>query len=247
MNTVHVNILRKVDCADMLKSTSHYLKKSMMFYDLRSRNLPVVIFLLLFITNVIYLLFNIDIYTFNNLSIVDIVILMGYLLTTEIISFMYQLGSIKDIRGEEYSVGQCVSELFSRIFFYLIALIAKMIIIFSGIVILIVPGVIVFLMFYFVETLVVDQKMSIVKAFKASYEVTKGKKIRLFSIEVFCMVTVFLLGSMVVMLFSSFSYYVYLYVNAFISAIMSLINTKRIAHLYTDIFCAAEEQAEALT
>ena len=262
----------------MLKSTPYYLKKSLLFFDLKSRRLPVIVFILLLAINSLYLIYTTDASTFSlNDAVAEInaltegetlmgvyalaesdafagiyalaldffVVTIIYVLVGEVFSYIYMIGAIKDIKGEKYNAAGCALYTFTRLFVFLAALIIKLLIIASGFFLLVVPGVILFCMLYFVEPLVMEQRASPIKAIKTSREATKGKRMQIFQIELSCMLIIYLLGSLATMMFSSFSEAVSLYVNAFFSAMMTLINTKRIAHVYTDMFYGGEKEAAA--
>ena len=216
----------------MLKGSTYYLKKSMLFFDLKSRNLPIVVFLFLLAANSVLSFYQIDPFT---MTINDFIVLIGYEVTCSIISVIYLIGAIKDISGEEYSFGSCAHNMVIRIFILLAVILIRLLLIFLGAFVLVVPALIIGTMFYFVEAIIIDQNASVIQAFKTSYKLTLGKKLQLFKINIFCVLIVYIIGTPVILLFSGYTSAVSIYTSAFVSSIMTLIDTRRLALLYTDM------------
>jgi len=73
---------------------------------------------------------------------------------------------------------------------YFIAILLKFIVIGIGLTLFIIPGIFLLLVFYFVEYLIIDRDMSILDAFKESWNITKGFRTGIFFFEV----NIFIIG-----------------------------------------------------
>jgi hypothetical protein len=112
----------------------------------------------------------------------------------------------------------------------------------AGLMLLIIPALIVNTVFYFTEAIIIHEKTSIPAAYKMSLDLTKGKRMKIFLINAYCVLIVNVFASIIMMvfadLFSDNNVVLSLYINAFFSAIIQLVDRKRMALLYTDIAIA---------
>jgi hypothetical protein len=167
-----------------------------------------------------------------------------------IISLIYLVGAIKEIRGGDYSAKDCVKCFFSRFLIIVFAVVLKTMLTLTGIMLLIVPALIVNTVFYFTEVIIIFEKSSIPSAYKKSLEITKDKRMKIFLINTYCILTVNIVASIIIMLiadlFSDNNIVLTLYINAFFSAIMQLVDRKRLALLYADLAITDSAGSEEL-
>ena len=235
-----------IDKCDMLKSATKYLISALPFFDTKSRSLSIVVFLPLLAVNAAFYAFQI--YPLNSEpSVRDIIALLCYVLISKTLSFVYLLGVIKDVKGEEYNSLGCVIRVVTRYISLFAVQVIKAVITIIGIILLIVPAIVASVMFSFTEAVMLDDNTTIVNAFLKSREITMGKKKQIFMIELFCGLVLSLFGGVAISVFAGNNNFVAAYVSAFLAAIITLIDTRRLALMYTDVTVALTDDGEGIS
>lgn len=98
-----------------------------------------------------------------------------------VVGILLRIGSLSFFFNAEKDKGQ-FKDLFDAqgVFFnYFVAYVLLSIVIILGFILLIVPGIILYLVYMFVPMLIVDKKMAVLDSFKKSAEMTKGHRLHL--------------------------------------------------------------------
>jgi len=123
----------------MLKGAVHYLKKSLLFFDIKSRNIPMLTFLLLLAVNSVLSLYQEDVGSSLESSARVITTVICCSFASEIISLIYMVGAAKSIRGEETKGSACVHDVISRLLSLLGTMTIKWLIVIAGFMLSVTP------------------------------------------------------------------------------------------------------------
>jgi len=165
-----------------LRGLSAYLLKALKFYELKSESLTRLIFVFILFTSFVAFFVPDDKYLILAANLLVITV-------TYLASAVYLTAYVKDLKGENYSPGDCFKLVVGNLFkiiassmTYLVTMAVTlgfiMIPEIVGILlfILIVPLVIIYIMYIFNTCYIVDKGNGIIDAFKSSRKATSGHK-----------------------------------------------------------------------
>lgn len=224
-----------------LRSISYYIPRALKFYDLKNEHLTRIVF--------IVTLFSLFIVTYNQL--VSLMSIMhkktpegGDSFTSLIVSVLiylssgiYLISAIKELKGKEYTAGDCIRKISRKAFRIIIATLGYTIITNFGLVFLLfVPGVIFGIMFLFYLCYILDLGIGITESFGASRRLTKGYRLQMFFIQL-VFYLILLLPALIVltMVWLLNNLLAVSFVVAFILSVISLMQQKLIALMYVDL------------
>lgn len=249
----------------MLRSFRFYMPQAMKFYNLKKEYLtPLTFILALILYSVGALLLssfltksNIDLneiasyLSTRNMDLADLQsflsdmyafygtnLLINFVRDTAlgIVSAMFLFAFIKELKAETYTLKSSLVIVLKKTPVIIFASIVFTLGYTLGLQFLIIPGAIVYCVFLFNLCFVLDGDQGLISAFQSSMILTKGNRMQLFSILFFFKLSTFLLLSFLVSLFnSSNNNLLIMIVNAFLSAVVYLMETKLLASMYVDL------------
>jgi hypothetical protein len=214
-----------------LRDIGTYLKSSAKFYELKNEKITPIIFCTILFTSFIgvFIPSTAGLEIFAAYNVLNVIIV--YLTST-----VYMLAYLKELKGEEYDLRQCVgivSRIAPRI---ILSYLLYDAVIMAGIVFLIIPGIILYVMFLFNICYIVDKNKGVAEAFKASKIVTSRRRLEIFSIVLIFNVILFLLFSIIMMFFvTSNNNIVLSFVVVFARSLIYLMKQRMTALLYKDL------------
>lgn len=154
-------------------------------------------FLMLFVVMIVYLLFNVPTQILSYLGEdsgnvgVPLAGVIWSLFVVPPVGYGFYYVCLRAVRGEAFGVGN-LFEPFRNYVNVILAIILTGLIVVAGAIFLIVPGVIFACKLVFVPFLVVDKRMSVIEAIKASWSMTNGHALEVFLIGLLAIPIVFL-------------------------------------------------------
>ena len=212
-----------------LRNLRTYVPLAFKFYELKSEYLPPIIFLVLLAFSMASAFIEIKDNTFAFL----------YSFFNFIIEFLfltvYLFACIKEFKKEAYTLSECfLSVLKNALKIIAIAIIYGAAVI-TGSILFIIPGVIVSVMFIFSISCLVDKNTGILESFKASKQLTDGRKGQIFVI-IFMFSLIWLAPLMYLVLQIQLNRtIVTVFILQFISLLISLMQQRLIAAMYVDL------------
>lgn len=216
-----------------LRDINTYFRKAFRFFDLKNERLTPVVFIVMLFAGFSSAFLpdsstgpGLELWLYNIISL-----LMMYLA-----SAVYLSAYIRELKGEEYSLGACSRLVLRYVLKVVLASAAYIAAIFSGFVLLFIPGLIIYIMFIFHLCFIIDRKKRVMEAFGASKKLTDGKKMGIFvTVLVFNLVLV-LPFSIIMMLADSYNNdLIFVFVISFVGVIINLMQQRLIALMYVDL------------
>jgi hypothetical protein len=221
-----------------LRDFRYYLPGIVKFYESGSERLTQVIFILLLLVQCTstYLLSNVNLdilapgrenfyYIFR--------VYLGTAAITDVVASIYLLAYINQLRGKPYNLKHCLHIFTRKLVSILAASLIGGILVGLGVLLLIVPGIIIYLMIMFNICYIVDLHMGALESLTASREITKGRKKQLFTL-MFLFKIIFHFP-VLLLIMSIGSFVVSAFVSAFAGTIICLMQQRLIAHMYMDL------------
>jgi len=214
-----------------LKDMGTYIKKSLKFFDLKDETLTRLIFTIILLTGFVGM-FIPEGASHTIYLIYDVLSLVIIYLS----SAVYLLAYIKELKDEKCGLMDCVKAVGYNAARIIIASVLYGMAVFAGTVLLIVPGVVIYLMFLFNTCYIVDKNKGVMEAFKSSKSLTDGRKLEIFGVVLVFNLLLFLL--LFIIMAVSFSYgnnMVAVFVIMFAGTIVNLMKQRLAALLYMDL------------
>lgn len=216
-----------------LRNMGYYIINALKFYELKNEKLtPILFVVILFITfsgsivpdNVEGTIYTNLIYTFIGMIVI-------YAAST-----VYLFAHIKELRGELCTVKSCVSFVLKRLLKILMAYIAFIAIVSTGLFLLLIPGLVFYHMFMFNTCYLLDKNATIIEAFNESKSLTTGKKMEIFFI--FLVLNLILFIPLFIAVFSALSAgndLILSFVLSFATTVLTIMQQRLTAMIYTDM------------
>lgn len=221
-----------------LRDMRYYLPRIVKFYETGSERLTQVIFILLLLVQCTstFLLSKIDLQTMTlgRESFYHMLrIYLGTAAITDVVASIYLLAYINQLRGKPYNLRHCLHIFSKRLISILAASLIAGILVGLGTLLLVVPGIIIYLMVMFSVCYVVDLHMGALESLSASRDITKGHKGQLFNL----MLLFKLIFHFPVLLFvmSIGSFVISAFISAFAGTIIALMQQRLLALMYVDL------------
>ena len=216
-----------------LSDITVYLKRALKFFDMKNERFTPVVFIILLFASFSGVLIPFEegktdmfFYIYNIFTV--FIMYMG--------SSAYLCGYIRELKGQPCSVGQCISFVVKHLPRILGASIIYTLGIITGTIMLIIPGIIIFISFMFYMCFIVDSGSNMKNAFIASKYITNGKKMIIFSIVfIFNIILIIPLTIVMALASSSRNIIVFQFVVAFASVIISIMQQRLTALMYYDM------------
>lgn len=210
-----------------------YIRKAVKFYGLKKDNIAAIIFSVTLAIGFSAAFIPDKVETTDPVYIGFTVLSM---LLIHIASSIYLLASIRDLRGEDYSLRECTYAVLRKLPSLLAAIFTYVLIIVLGTVLLIIPGVIAYLTYFFNTCYIVDKGKGAKAALFASKSLTNGKKLELLSIILLFRFLLLIPAMFAIMSFlNPGNTLVLMFVFSFVSAITNLMEKRLTALLYIDL------------
>ncbi|MDO8685554.1 MAG: hypothetical protein Q7J78_02670 [Clostridiales bacterium] len=210
-----------------------YIKKALKFYDIRFENITPVIF-----SAILFVSFTGVFYPEWSPETAFLIIVLNILsvFVINIVSAVYLYAAIQDLKGTPTSLSNAFKIVISKIHVILTASIVLLIMTAAGFLLLLIPGIIIYITYIFNLCYITDKNSGFLTAFRKSSKLTKGRKMELFAI-VFVLNIVLGIPSAFIMLMagSSPNPLIFNFVIAFVAAITSLMLHKLTALMYFDL------------
>ncbi len=216
-----------------LANAGIYIKKSLKFYDIQNEHITPVIFIIILIAGFSGAFLPDSMKNFDPIYIIYNIITVIIVYTA---STIYLYAYIKDLKGESYTAGSCVYNVI-RVLPKLIAATVLIVLLTAlGLIVLIVPGIIIYLVFIFNTCFILDKGTGILQAFTLSSSATAGRKAQIFTILLLLNIILFIpLFIIITIALSSGKPLVFSFVTAFVSAVANLMQQRIMALMYRDI------------
>ena len=232
-----------------LRNIGFYMSKSFKFYKLKNDNLTPIIFVIILIINSVsfFIIRKYDMsIDLSNVTYDKFAAYMINLFQNSIISFItliiinifstvYLAAYIKELKGESYTVKDSFELTFRNIFKIILVFIAIRIFIAVGLLFLIVPGIIVYLICYFNRCYIIDKSIGIIGSFRRSSILTNGRKLQMLANIIVFYILAYLMLLLLTTLFFSGNLMIQIFVVSFTTSIISLIEARLIALMYVDL------------
>lgn len=215
-----------------LRDMGTYLKKALKFYDLKNERITPIIFTVILFTGFVGVFIP---NPAGQVSILSIVYNAVSLAVMYLASAVYLLAYIKELRGEAYTFAGSVNSIMRRAVKIIAASIMYVTAIFAGFILLVVPGVVIYLTFLFNTCYIVDTNKGMMEAFTASRNLARGTKLEIFGLLALFNVLMMPLFLVMMATFSSNSELAFSFVLTFAATIMGLMQQRLIALLYVDL------------
>ena len=256
----------------MRKSVFFYFKKSIAFFDLKARSIPPAVFIgMLALYSLYFYIMQTDAggavmqdavmrdavtqgaasaqdayaqgAAYAEESFVAMVAGFVIMLLCNMLSYIYLDAAIREAKQEEYAARQCVASAVKHILRLTVLAILKNIILFAGLLMLIIPGLIFSIILLFSECAVLDKGSKAVEGMRFSGKITKGARVDIFKIKLFCDLILAFFVILLLNIFSSNNLFVFQYIMLFTLSICVLVEHKLVAFLYADALAAYEGRA----
>lgn len=225
-----------------------YFPASVKFYGLKNDKIAAFVFIILLGINFCANLFAEN--STNNLSTlngqlmapdltqyIQLLIRIGAIslatsMLMNIFSSFYLYAFIKDLRGIPYTFADCLKDIGKKLYKIIILSLIVFCAIFTGSLLFVIPGLILYIMFIFANQFLIDQNRSVFNSLKGSVNLTNGYKTGIFSSV--------LMLNLLIIIFSSFGevgsgLLVVPFVSAFISTIFNIVFQRFLTLMYFDL------------
>lgn len=230
-----------------LKNFAFYLPRALKFFDLGDEYLTPVIFTIMLLAGFLGSFLIKPVNDTGSMVQVDAATMLLYIfvgIVTKLALSAYLTGCIRQFKGEKFTLGSSlmlavrrsfkilaasfIYTMFTTVLIFALALI--------GFLILALPVLVIYTMYLFHTCYIVDKNYGIAASFKASRNITKGYKWRIFTISlafslVYMLASLFVVG----MFITSGSLLIYTFVLYFLLTIFNLMNERLIALIYCDL------------
>lgn len=223
-----------------------YFPKSVKFYELRNEKISAFIFVILllinFCTSLLLSRLSVGVSIDSSQVLPDDITAMFAMLVKigslsvlstllmTIFSSFYVYAFIRDLRGIPYTLKDCLSYTGARLFPIIVLSVIISLAVSIGSMLLVIPGIILYIMFIFSVQFMLDQNKGIFSALKASVNLTKGFKMGIFNAV--------LLINLLILIFPTFAEsgkLVVPFVSAFISTIFNIVFQRFVTLIYYDL------------
>jgi hypothetical protein len=239
-----------------------YFKRAALFFDVKARIIPPVVFVILLVFFPLQSYFtsgDLELWDRYRTQLEQYVTrefagantagfpnapyetLSGLLTTTlvfwllqEIVTSAYMCALIFDAKKIEYTAKDCIVTVLRRIFPIIFLSLLCLLVCVLGLMLLIIPGIILFIILIFSKCAVLDEGSGVLGSMRFSAFLTKGRRMDIFLVTLFATLFMMICQTLLLIIFSPTSNYVFNYVSIFLSVIMSMIHCKLIAVLYID-------------
>ena len=214
-----------------LKEMSVYLKRSLKFYEMKNETItPVIFTIVLFISFVGVFIPRRE----GMLSAVDIIYNAVSIIVVYLASSVYLISFIKELKGEDFTFAGSIRLVAGKSFRIIAATILYLAAVISGTLLLVVPGIVVYISFLFYNCFLTDAKTGIIEALKESKNMVKGRKLEIFGL--IAMINIILLPLMMITVLTfSGSQIVLSFVLTFVGAVTNIIQQRLTALIYVDL------------
>jgi len=216
-----------------LRNMKYYIINALKFYELKNESLTPIIFVIILFISFSGALISEKIVesAFLNIIYTLISIIVLYVATT-----IYLFAYLRELNGKEYTFKFCVGQVFKKFLKLLMAYIAFIAIILTGLFLLVIPGIIFYHMFIFNICYLLDSNIGVIEAFNASKNLTAGRKIDIFSILVAFNLMIFIpLILIITIALSSANNLIFNFIISFITTMLTIMQQRLIALLYVDM------------
>ncbi len=216
-----------------LRNMKHYIINALKFYELKNEKLTPVIFVIILFTSFSGTLISDMIAESIFVNIIYTLISVVVLYTA---STIYLFAYLRELKGEECTFKFCISQVSKKLLKILMAHIAFIAIIFTGLFLLIIPGLIFYHMFMFNTCYLLDKNIGVIEAFNTSKNLTTGRKMEIFSIFVVFNLILFIPLVLIVYITSyTANNLTFNFVISFITTILTIMQQRLVAMLYIDM------------
>ncbi len=216
-----------------LRNMKYYIVNALKFYELKNENLTPIIFVIILFTSFSGALISDKIAESIFINVIYTLISVVVLYTA---STIYLFAYLRELKGEECTFKFCISRVFKKLLKILLSYIAFIAIIFTGLFLLIIPGLIFYHMFMFNTCYLLDKNIGVIEAFNASKSLTTGRKMEVFS--TFVVFNLILFIPLIIIVFTASSTantLIFNFVISFITTILTIMQQRLIAMLYVDM------------
>jgi hypothetical protein len=216
-----------------LGNAGMYIRKALKFYDMKNERITPIIFIVILLVGFsgAFLPESTNILDSTNIIYNVIALIISFSASS-----IYLNAYIKELKGESCTVGERASDVFKKLPKLITAAVFLALLTGIGLVLLVIPGIIIYLMFMFNTCFILDKGSGILKSLSQSKEASKGKKTDIFVILLLFNLILFVpLFIIIVFAFSSGNELVYLFVIAFVSTVANLMQQRLMALIYRDI------------
>jgi hypothetical protein len=216
-----------------LRNIKYYILNALKFYELKNESLTPVIFIIILFTSFSGVLISDKLAksTFLNVIYTFVSIIILYSAST-----IYLFAYLTELKKKDCSFRFCLTQIFKKIVKILIAHIAFISIIFTGLFLFIIPGLVFYHMFMFNTCYLLDKNIGIVEAFNSSKNLTTGRKMDVFATLVMFNLVLFLPVTIIVFVTSSTpNSLIFNFVISFITTIITIMQQRLIAMMYMDM------------
>jgi len=241
----------------MRKDVFYYFKKCIAFFDIKAKQVPPVVFLLilaLYALSSYIIMLNPQAYDLipqqgaapggadaaNQASFVELAGLFFVMMLINAASFVYLDAAIRDARGIDYTARDCIVSALKNFPRLMGVTIVKNIVIFAGMCLFVIPGIYMMVLLVFAESAILDKGARAMKSLRSSGALTKGRRGEIFKIELFCNLIIAIFIIILLLIFQSINAIAFNFVMLFVISLITLINFKLVAHLYADAILAKE-------
>lgn len=160
------------------------------------------------------------------------IIQLGISILLNLVLTVYLIAYIKDLKSEPYSLKNCLLLVLRKSVIIVLGFLILGIAMALGLILLVVPALILYLMFLFANCYIVDKGMGIIKAFKASMSLTKGVKLGLLRILLSFFLIFVILPSFFIAIKSPL---ILTFVSSFVSTVIGIMYNRLIASMYVNL------------
>ncbi len=231
-----------------VQSFMDYLPRAMKFYSLKNEFLARIVFVLVLAANIlaqlyIYKNINLELFTSYPETLEELEQLFrnytGLFLITVvrgiavcIVSSFYLLAYIRELRGEPVNMAEITSGTLRKMIPYVAAHVVMSVIQGFGLLFFVIPGIILYILFLFTPSFIIDNKSGFLASFTDSASLTRGYRGQIFSV-IAVIYVFFNLASMFLASFGSAA--AASVVASFISTIEKIVTLRMVALMYVDL------------
>ncbi|NSW89150.1 MAG: hypothetical protein HPY74_00460 [Firmicutes bacterium] len=216
-----------------LRNIKHYILNSLKFYELKNENLTPVIFVVILFTG------------FSGTIVSDMLAESVYLnvlynaisfIVLNLASTVYLEAYLKELKGEVCPFKSCINHVLGKFYKIIIAYVAFVAIIITGLFLLIIPGIVFYFMFMFNICYILDKNIGVIEAFNTSRNLSYGRKMEIFAIYVVFNLTLFfpLLLIFIIATYTT-NNLMFSFIISFITSVLTIMQQRLVAMLYTDL------------
>jgi len=244
----------------MKKNVFFYFKKSVAFFDLRVRAIPPAVFISMLALYSLYMyIMQSNSQTLSlwptqyggadasaagsRMQYPLLLLSLLLMLLINAVSYVYLAAAVKEAKNEEYTANDCIRAAMKNFVRLTGVTILKNMVILLGLTMFIIPGIYFAIILIFAECAVLDKNRQTLAGLKYSYDLTAGRRMEIFKIELFCNLIVIFFVILMLNIFATNNIFVFQYIFIFLLSMCSLIEHKLIAYLYVDALVAAEGES----